>query len=469
MARMDTARWLSEPGASEFTGAVLGDPRRTRRLCEIAERLSEDPTASFPDAFGSSAELEGFYRFIRNDNVSGEGVLEPHYSASCGRAAEVGECLAIHDTTEFTFKGERDGLGRTSSKAQGFFAHVSLLVATDEARTPLGVVGSEQYARKDCRGRSTVEKRRDDECSEGLRWLRGAASVERRLAGRAKCIHVADREGDTFQFLSGLLDLGAHFVIRVAQDRRLEDEFGDAIRLHDELLDMQPVACFDIAITARGKRLNPTMARTHPSRKERVARVSMAATTVTVARPRSRLAGSPIELNLVRVWETQPPANEPPVEWILWTTEPVDSVGNIRRIVDFYRSRWVIEEFFKALKTGCSFEKRQLESFKTLTTALAVFVPVAWKLLLMRSLAQSRPEGPPSIVLTPIQIDFLEKKYGKRLETARAALLATAELGGHLKQNGEPGWQTLGRGYEKLVAGEAFFSTLQSSPTCDQS
>jgi hypothetical protein len=43
-----------------------------------------------------------------------------------------------------------------------------------------------------------------------------------------------------------------------------------------------------------------------------------------------------------------------------------------------------------------------------------------------------------------------------------------ARLGGHLKQNGEPGWQTLGRGYEKLAVGESFFKVLQGT-TCDQS
>jgi hypothetical protein len=34
--------------------------------------------------------------------------------------------------------------------------------------------------------------------------------------------------------------------------------------------------------------------------------------------------------------------------------------------------------------------------------------------------------------------------------TARDALLAVAALGGHLKNNGDPGWITLARGYEKL-------------------
>lgn len=43
--------------------------------------------------------------------------------------------------------------------------------------------------------------------------------------------------------------------------------------------------------------------------------------------------------------------------------------------MDAYRARWVIEEFFKALKTGCNFERRQLESFQSLRIALAIFLP----------------------------------------------------------------------------------------------
>ena len=461
---MHATTWLNEQVGDEFSGAQLGDPRRTRRLQCIAQRMSKDPTASFPDAFSSAAELEGFYRFVRNEEVEWEAVLAPHYEASCRRASELDECLVIHDTTEFTFKGSRDGLGRTSSKAQGYFGHASLLVATDEARTPLGLAALEQYARQGRRGRRSVTERRDDDTSEGLRWLRGAKAAEKRINGRTSCIHVADREGDTFHFLSGLLDMEARFVIRVAQDRRLEDEFGDSRRLHEELLGMAPAATFSIAISARGKRLNPTMARTHPSRNERIAKVAVAGTTVTVARPGERLAGAPIELNLLRVWELEPPPDEPAVEWILWTTEPIDSAPRIRRVIDFYRSRWTIEEYFKALKTGCRFERRQLESLKTLTTALAILAPVAWKLLLLlRSVSRSCPESPATAVLSPLQIQYLQNKYGNPLHTAREALLATARLGGHLRQNGDPGWQTLGKGYEKLLAGEAFFITLNGS------
>lgn len=466
---MSASEWLEASISREYANAELGDPRRSRRLAEIGGRLAEDPALSFPDAFAAPAELEAFYRFLRNDHVTWEAVLEPHFEATCSRATELGECLVIHDTTELTFKGERNGLGRTSSNEQGFFAHLSLLVAADAVRTPLGVAALEQYARSKQRGPSRVSTRRDDPKSEGRRWLRNAEAVEKRSKGRFSCIHVADREGDTFPFLAGLLDLETRFVVRVAQDRNLEDEDGEKVRLHEQLLSMTPQTALDIDISKRGKRLNPTMARTHPSRNARKARVSIAATSVMVSVPTQRLSASSIEMNLVRVWETRPPDGEPPVEWILWTTEPTRTLKDIRRVVDIYRARWVIEEYFKTLKTGCSFERRQLESFSTLTTALAILAPVAWRLLLMRSIARSHPECAPTEILNPIQVKYLEKKYRKVLRNADEALRAIARLGGHLKQNGEPGWQTLWRGYKKLLAGEAFLRVLNSPETCDQS
>jgi hypothetical protein len=35
--------------------------------------------------------------------------------------------------------------------------------------------------------------------------------------------------------------------------------------------------------------------------------------------------------------------------------------------------------------------------------------------------------------------------------TIREAMLAIAALGGHIKNNGDPGWAVLGRGYEDLL------------------
>lgn len=463
---MSVADWVKRPASREFEEADLGDPRRTRRLCDIAEGVSADPSASFPKIFSTTAELEGFYRFLRSEHVGWEKILEPHWEASCKRGAELEECLVIHDTTEFNFRGERDGVGPTSSNGKGFFAHASLLVGSDAARTPLGVISLEQYARG--KGRKSKKLKAGEE-SEDQRWLRGARLAEERANGRFECIHVADREADTFHFLHGLVDLGTRFVVRVAQDRNLEDEGGEKERLHLTLMGLEAAEKFEIELSARDNRGNARKARTHPSRRSRTVEMNVAGASVVVPEPREGAKGSQIEMNVVRVWEAAPQSDEPAVEWILWTSEPIKTGKQLRRVVDIYRARWVIEEYFKALKTGCNLEKRQLESFDTLSAAVAVFAPVAWKMLLLRAVARSHPTSPPTTVLTPLQLKYLEHKYKQPIKTARDALLATAKLGGHLKQNGEPGWQTLGKGYETLVAGEAFLEVLNPPPTCDQS
>ena len=114
----------------------------------------------------------------------------------------------------------------------------------------------------------------------------------------------------------------------------------------------------------------------------------------------------------------------------------------------------MIEEFFKALKTGCAVEKRQHESLHALLNAVAICLPIAWNLLLLRNLARSTPEAPATEVLTPTQIDVLRACASPKLDrtpTVRQVLFAVAALGGHLKNNGEPGWQVLGRGMEYLL------------------
>ena len=122
-------------------------------------------------------------------------------------------------------------------------------------------------------------------------------------------------------------------------------------------------------------------------------------------------------------------------------------------VVDIYRCRWVVEEFFKALKTGCAFETRQLESFHALSNALSMFIPIAWKMLLARSLTRTSNRAPPTTLLTPTQLQLLAIRFELTTSIATAAegALLVAKLGGHLTRNGPPGWQTLARGFESLM------------------
>jgi hypothetical protein len=172
-------------------------------------------------------------------------------------------------------------------------------------------------------------------------------------------------------------------------------------------------------------------------------------------------------------WEAQPPPGETPVEWWLVTTESIDTIDHVLQIVEWYRTRWLIEEFFKCLKTGCAYEKRQLESLDTLLVALALLAPIAWQLLLLRHLARVLPAAPAHVVLTPRQLLVLRASPGGATlspqPTTKEALRAVARLGGHLRQNGEPGWLVLGRGLQKLLQREAGWAAAEQARRCDQS
>ena len=114
----------------------------------------------------------------------------------------------------------------------------------------------------------------------------------------------------------------------------------------------------------------------------------------------------------------------------------------------------MIEEYFKALKTGCAYEKRQLETAHSLLNALALLAPVAWRLLLLRHLSREAPERPASAALTPTQLAVLRAVAKRPIPdkpTVQDAMLAIAGLGGHLPRNGDPGWLVLGRGMHDLL------------------
>lgn len=448
-------RWAQAPIAVEFEGAELGDARRTRRLQGVATSAAAKPDASFPGMVGDDSDLEGLYRFLRNERVTPDAILEPHIRATLARAREVGTVLMLHDTTDFSFGGQskRKGLGPLHGSQQGFLGHFALAVMPGEARIPLGVAGLLRIARKEKKGtnqKSWYQMSKDPE-RESLRWEKLVADVEARRQG-FDCIHVMDREGDAYDLLAQMLDANARFIVRAAHDRALADNAG---LLHEVLEDLAPVEHRTITLNSRpNKGRDARATSTHPSRQGRAAIVAVACSRVRLRRTQGAHVARPeVEVNVVRVWEPSPPAGEPAVSWTLYTTEPVQTTTHIWSVVDNYRSRWTIEELFKALKTGCQIEKRQLETFHSLSNALSIFIPIACKMLLARSIVRATPRAPARQILSAVQLHLLKDylKLPSMPETAEEALLALAKVGGHLRRNGPPGWQTLGRGFEALV------------------
>jgi hypothetical protein len=396
------------------------------------------------------AAREAAYRFLGNKAVSMDGILAGHYAQTVERAAQEELVLALHDTSEFRFPGESDrGLGPLRGHGQGFFSHFSLLVTSDELRRPLGVINVENIVRpKKRQGRPKVS----GQTLEATRWKRGVAAVEERIAGRTALVHVMDREGDSYDLWAALSAAGHRFVIRNSRERLLEDGilFSVAVASGATLVERE------VYLSPRKKQKIAFNRKRHPARAGRPARLALSAQTIEIQRPDGCLKTLPAKLsiNFVHVREVETNGSEPPVEWILATTEPIATAADVERIVDIYRARWVIEEYFKSLKTGCAIEKRQLESERSLFNALAILVPIAWRLLLLRTLARDRKDAPATEALTPTQLQILAAKARQKLPpnpTVREAMLAIAGLGGHIKNNGDPGWIVLGRGFQYLL------------------
>ena len=436
----------------------LPDVRLRRRFQRIVAAVSKSPSRSFPQALPDSADLEAVYRFLSNERVDWQQLLQPEVVQTLGRVVGMGSCYAIHDSSSMMMTGEslRGDVGSLDGYGASFLAHFCLAVSVGPVPGPLGLLGIDALFRPDGPRRKqpdwTDVYHRDDK--ESLRWPRMVERVEALVAGRASLIHLMDSEGDDFALLSSLVTHSRRFVIRARQNRALA---GHAGQLDDSLAVVEAVACREVMLGARSKTACRGRNTKHRPRSARLAKLQIRARRVCLRRPTHVGTDSPknLELNVVHVREIDVPDGCDAVDWKLYTTEPIDTADQIIAVVDHYRVRWMIEEYFKALKTGCSFEKRQVESQRALLNTLALYAPIACRLLALRH--ESRAELV-ATSLTERQIKVLRAVRRQPLPeqpTARDLMLAVAGLGGHIKYSGDPGWQVIGRGYLDLLAFEA--------------
>jgi Transposase DNA-binding len=154
-----------------FNSVQLGDLRLTRRLSLVCHAIEKNPSASFPNIFGSKSELDGFYRLVNNVKVSAQNIFEEACSATARRAQTQPEVLAIHDTTVFSFPGEApiEGLGRVTDKTQGFFGH--FCIGVNLKRELLGLLGLKSWIRAwQKKGKRSAKEIRADDTNEERRW-----------------------------------------------------------------------------------------------------------------------------------------------------------------------------------------------------------------------------------------------------------------------------------------------------------
>jgi Transposase DNA-binding/Transposase DDE domain len=433
--------------ASEVAGSSFSDKRLNARLKLLVEQLAKDPSLSLPQSF-DSAGLEAAYRFFSNPRVTPEDILAPHIHATRSRCEAQGDYLIVHDTTTFSYRfdGERKGLGRSqpsnANSSQVLFAHVSLALAADGTRRPLGVAALKTWTRG--LEPTGVERKR---------WEEQFRVASDQLNRGKNAIHLADREADNYEMFTDLLEDGLRFVVRCQFNRYLEASLG-ITKLRDRLASLSSTVDRDVPLNRRKPRRTKAHQKIYPAREMRIATLSVAAASVELLKPKGSSAQAKTQaINVLRVWEANPPAHVVPIEWLLYTSEPIETPEQQLKVVDYYRARWTIEEYFKAIKTGCGFEKKQLQDFEALTNLLATFAPIAYRMLLLRSEVVRAPQEPAATVLSTDELDVLRARGRLVLPaepTLSDAYLAIAALGGHIKYSGNPGWLTLARGYRKL-------------------
>jgi hypothetical protein len=314
---------------------------------------------------GDRAREVQFNRLLGNAKVTTERIIES-WSEGTVAAAEGRHVLAIQDTSEINFTTtaeRRRGLGETAKgNVHGLLLHPMLAVDAADG-TCLGLLSGQIWTRK---GRRTVpHDLREPSDKESQRWIATALAAKPLLAGAAMVTALGDRESDIFALYASTAEQRFHVIARSMHDRKLADDSG----LYAASEALAVVDQRTIVLSARAQRA------------ERVVPLELRFGAVNLARPQSKFLRhlpESLPLTLVDVREVDPQAGPEPLHWRLLTTHPVVNAEQAWRIVEWYKQRWLIEQFFRVLKTqGFRLEDSQVTTADRLLKLVAIAAKAA--------------------------------------------------------------------------------------------
>ncbi len=353
-------------GRQVVDGTVRGSSPRQKGALLLERAVARGTICIRRLGDGDGTETKGFRRFLVNEKVTLARLIESWCEHTAGMAGGR-HVLAIQDTSELQFKttGERTrGLGEVGKGKgrRGALLHAMVAIGAHDGAC-LGLVSGAIWTRA---GRVEIAHgQRALADKESRRWL-DTARTARVVLEQAECITVvADRESDIYAEWATLPDKKLHLLTRVMHDRKLADG-GTLYQAAD-------------GFSCAGKRAIELKAT--PKRAARTATLSVRFGTLQLKRPpRPGLEGLPgfVQLTLVEAVELEPPAGVEAVHWRLLTTHQVGDAIAAWQIVDWYRMRWTIEQFFRVLKTqGFRIEDSQLDSAEVLLKLIAVAAKAA--------------------------------------------------------------------------------------------
>lgn len=445
MLVFDTNTWAQQ----QFSRCQLGDERRTRRLVRLAEQVVSHPSGSFPEQTEMWSDLKAAYRLLDQPQVTFQSVAEAHWQQTRRRSA--GRYLVLGDTTELDFGIHRDipGLGFTGNGGGwGFLLHSGLLIAA-EGEEIFGLAAQTIYYRKPLPKKENTTQRLQRE-RESQVWGEVIDAVGRPSQG-VELVHVLDRGADNFEVYCHALEQGTDWVVRVTQrQRRIIAAQNQSMPLNDYLATLPVRGIYELFLRARSHQV------------ARAARLEVRFGALRVPPPAhqslyvKRISPSPVPMHVIMVREVNPPGGAKPIEWILLTSLVVKDFEDAWAVIGYYEKRWLIEEWHKALKTGCRVTQRQLKTRQRLEAMVGLLSVVSVRLLQLKSAARSQPDSPARRMI-PLRWITLLKAARKNTKPVNSLTVGQfyrelAKLGGFIgrQSDGEPGWITVWRGWQKL-------------------
>ena len=432
---------MCEGIAAELEGIDLGDKRLNRRSERIIEALAADPQASVNSACDGWSDTMAAYRFFDNQAVEPNQILQPHIDATKRRMSEHPVVLILQDTTELDFSAHPpvDAGCLNKDDRFGLYDHTHLAVTPE--RLCLGVVGAEQFDRTpESLGNTHARRTLPIEQKESFRWLTGYRLASQ-LAGECsdtQIVSIADREADIYDIFVEAEQHAtpADFVIRAKEDRctpERDPDSGPAVyrKVRDEVSvsEIRATQTIDLPQT--------------PKRAARKAELEIRAIRVAVKPPHARSHLPSVTYSVVLVEEVNGPMDGTDVSWLLITTLPIDSVEDVLRVIDYYVARWIIEVYFRTLKTGCRVEEIQLETTARVKRCLAFYKIIAWRVMYLTYLNRECPSLPCTAVFDESEWKSVwcvtsRQELPETPPTLSEFVALLAQLGGYNNRRTEP-------------------------------
>ncbi len=451
---------------TEMQTVDLGDKRRNDRLTQLLSSMAAVPSKSIPSAVnGGHNETTAAYRLFDNDAVGFENILAPHIEATYQRVAEQDVVIVAQDTTELdlTRPGVQvDGAGPLDGTAR-FGELLHPMVAFTVNGTPLGTLCAELWTREPGPSKAKDRKKLPIEEKESLRWLETHRHAQEIAQAHpdTKFVCVADSEADIFEVIECDQDSPENFqwIIRSCYDRRLVTEDSEEPNhLHSRLLENPVLYRKHLYIRGRDKKLLCDQRARNQPRVSRECEVEVRAATVKLNDPyRCDRKLRATTVNAILIQEIDAPEDDVPVIWLLLTNMPISSEEQIEQVITYYCIRWMIEIFFRTLKSGNRIEKRRFETLERFERCLAVSMIVAWRTFYTTRIGREFPDISCDSIFTedewqPVYQLVTGQEPPSTPPSLQRMVRLIARLGGYIdrKRRDEPGTDTLMRGMERL-------------------